>query len=213
MQITPISSIPRGIRGLPNPPPLIQDNQAPQADQLSQLLSRSTAEGNSNVGPLTPTPIGQGIPLTHKRIANRIAAVDYIDFMDLPPAKGKVKQIPATEGNIIVVQAADLMQQKKLIPNIVTWTQCFTIYMAVVTKQSSERAADLLIKIKWANLDPSLFALFRIGFHTYCTTESFPNVTSCWLRTHSYHCSYYREVGTWLHWVLDVHFISKNQLA
>ena len=101
------------------------------------------------MGPLTPTgslsPIGQCIPPIHKRIVDRIAAGDYLDFTDLPPAKGKVKQIPATEGNIIVVQAEDLMQQKKLIPDKAMWTQCFTIYMAVVTtKQSSERAADLL---------------------------------------------------------------------
>ena len=54
-------------------------------------------------------------------MADRIMAGDYIDFADLPPAKGKVKKIPATEGNIIVVQAADLMQLKKLIPDIATW--------------------------------------------------------------------------------------------
>ena len=57
-----------------------------------------------------------------------------IDFAELPPA---VKSIPhAAEGQIVVIQVADLMESRKLIPDLATWIQCFSIYAAVIiTKQ------------------------------------------------------------------------------
>ena len=48
------------------------------------------------------------------------------------------------EGHIIVVQAADLAQSRKLIPDLGTWSQCFAIFMAVVTAKEPDHSADLL---------------------------------------------------------------------
>ena len=53
-----------------------------------------------------------------------ILAGEYVDFADLPPAKGKVKSLPAPEGSVIIVQAYDLLQQKWLIPDLATLMQC-----------------------------------------------------------------------------------------
>ena len=44
----------------------------------------------------------------------------------------------------MVVQAADLVNTRKVIPDLATWVQCFTLYMAIVVKQEPERASSLL---------------------------------------------------------------------
>ena len=66
----------------------------------------------------------------------KVLAGEYIDFAKLPPAKGKVKSIPNTvEGQIVVVQTADLLETRKLIPDLATWVQCFGIYAAIITSK------------------------------------------------------------------------------
>ena len=56
-------------------------------------------------------PLGAGLAALHKKVVERIMACDYIDFNELPPAKGKMRPVPQTaEGQIIVVQAEDLLQ-------------------------------------------------------------------------------------------------------
>ena len=71
-------------------------------------------------------------------------AGEYIDFAELPPAKGKIKPIPIPDGNIILVQACDLLQQRKLIPDLGTWVQCFAVYASVICTKAPERTSDLL---------------------------------------------------------------------
>ena len=89
--------------------------------------------------------VGTGLPAVPKRTAEKIWAGKYVDFSELPPAKGRAKSFPSSiEGQIIVVQAADLAQSRKLIPDMGTWIQCFAVYLAVVTAKEPERAADLL---------------------------------------------------------------------
>ena len=52
--------------------------------------------------------VGSGLPPLPKKLVEQIRANEYIDFADLPPAKGKSRPLPQSlEGHIIVVQAAD----------------------------------------------------------------------------------------------------------
>ena len=56
--------------------------------------------------------------------ADSKSAEEYIDFTEPPPAHGKGRPMPQLlEGQIIVVQAAELMQVRKIIPDIATWMQ------------------------------------------------------------------------------------------
>ena len=48
------------------------------------------------------------------------------------------------EGQIIVLQAADLVQTKKTIPDYTTWSQCYAIYIAVLAAQQPQWLADLM---------------------------------------------------------------------
>ena len=104
--------------------------------------------------------LGSGLPAVPRKTAEKIWAGEYVDFSDLPPARGKSKSFPSSvEGHIIVVHAADLAQSRKLIPDLGTWAQCFALFMAVVTAKEPGRSADLLaylstiakasLKYKW----------------------------------------------------------------
>ena len=88
--------------------------------------------------------LGQYFPAVSKKLTDKILRGEYVEFSDLPPARGRVKSIPHSEGHIVVVQAADLVNTRKVIPDLATWVQCFTLYMAIVVKQEPERASSLL---------------------------------------------------------------------
>ena len=106
--------------------------------------------------------LGMGLPSIAKRIVDKIVANEYIDFADLPPGatKGKTKHLPQSlEGQIVVVQVADLFQQRRLIPDFATWAQCFAIFTAVISSREPNRVPDLMaylsiiakasLKYKW----------------------------------------------------------------
>ena len=94
-----------------------------------------------------------------RRLVDKIRAND---FADLPPAKGKSRPISqAGEGHVVVVQAEDLMQSRKIIPDLATWLQCFSLYVALLTTQQPERIPELMayqsiiakasMKYKWSS--------------------------------------------------------------
>ncbi len=122
---------------------------------ISSLLSGLQGSSHESIplaqlpNPPTKSPpsvfLGQGIPSIPRKMANRILAGEFVDFADLPPAKLKQKQVSApTEGNILLVQSSELLQQRKPIGDLPTWLQCFGCYMAVVTSRYPARVPDLI---------------------------------------------------------------------
>lgn len=88
---------------------------------------------------------GNGLPALPRKVVDRILANEYVDFAELPPAKGKVRGLNHSgEGQVILVQAEDLLQSKKMIPDLATWVQCFSVYVAVLARKQPERVPDLL---------------------------------------------------------------------
>ena len=105
--------------------------------------SSSPSESTETALPLIQ--VGSGLASLPKKLVEKIEAEEYIDFSELPPAKGKGRSMTqAFEGQIIVVQAADLMQTRKLIPDLATWVQCFGLFMAVVARKRPDRVPDLI---------------------------------------------------------------------
>ena len=89
--------------------------------------------------------MGCGLPAIPKKLAEKIVAGEYIDFSELPPAKGKGKSAAQSyEGQIVVVQATDLVQSRRLVPDLATWTQCFGLITAVLAKHQPGKVADLM---------------------------------------------------------------------
>ena len=98
---------------------LIQSTPRPQPPipSISHLLSSLPSEFQPHPASTEPAgspqiSLGHVLPSVSKRVGMRILAGEYVDFADLPPAKGKVKSLPAPEGSVIIVQAYDLLQQK-----------------------------------------------------------------------------------------------------
>ena len=112
--------------------------------QLLSNLSDYSASSKSIAIPAPQFAIGHGFPPIPKRLAERILAGEFVDLTELPPAKGKIRPLSAPEGSVLLVHAQDLMQQKKLIPDIPTWVQCFSHYAAIVCCKYPDRRADLL---------------------------------------------------------------------
>ena len=115
---------------------------------MSQLMSelKQKSEGLKIAHSMVTT--GEGLPSLPKKCVEKIRAGEFLDFAELPLAKGKVKSIPhAAEGQIVVIQAADLMESRKLIPDLATWIQCFSIYAPwpSVKNQSGQRTCWCII--------------------------------------------------------------------
>ena len=69
-----------------------------------------------------------------------------MDFSDLPPARGKARtphQSVTGEGQIVLVQAVDFADTKKIIPDLAVWLQCFALYVAALAP-SPDRLQDLM---------------------------------------------------------------------
>ena len=130
----------------------------------SSLVARLMGElqGKSDQAKAAPSmcATGEGLPALSKKLVDKILAGEFVDFADLPPAKGRVKaNTHAMEGQIVVIQAADLLENRKLIPDLATWVQCFIIYSAVLISKEPDRAKNLLaymsliakcsLKYKW----------------------------------------------------------------
>ena len=49
-----------------------------------------------------------------------------------------------TQGQVVVVQAADLIQSRKLVPDLATWMQCFGLFTAAVARKRPESIPDLM---------------------------------------------------------------------
>ena len=49
------------------------------------------------------------------------------------------------EGQVIMVQAADLLQARRIIPELETWLQCFAVYVATFSTNYPKRVPDLMV--------------------------------------------------------------------
>ena len=67
--------------------------------------------------------VGHGLPPVSNKLAHQILVGEFVDLAELPPAKGKVRPLQSPEGGVLLVSAHDLLQQKRLIPDLATWFQ------------------------------------------------------------------------------------------
>lgn len=107
-----------------------------QAGQGTEIV----AQESSGMG-VAPGP---GLAAVPKRVMEKIWNGEYVDFNELPPAKGKGRSVIQGEGQIVLVQAADLMATKKLIPDLGVWAQCFALYMAILAQKKPEKMPEML---------------------------------------------------------------------
>ena len=106
------------------------------ANILSQLSGGSTVT-KPPAAKLVPTV--PGLPALPTKLVERIVAGQYVDFTELPPAKGRTRILPSSEeGHIVLIRAEDLAGCRKLIPDLATWLQCFCIHAAVIVEHEPD---------------------------------------------------------------------------
>ena len=101
------------------------NNNLPKEEDLSRMLSKKLGDSTvaeSTLEPIQPlVSLGSGLAALPKKLVTKILANEYIDFAELPPARGKSKLMPQSlDGQIIVVQAVDLVQVRKIILDLAT---------------------------------------------------------------------------------------------
>ena len=89
-----------------------------------------TSCGSGATGTVVVAP---GIPAIKKWLAESILAGECIDLAELPPAKGRGKNLSGSlEGQVVLLHAADYLQTKWLIPDLATWLHCFVVKLVAV---------------------------------------------------------------------------------
>ena len=111
--------------------PIVSTGVVQLTDQATPCLGASSSPKASDTIVMAP-----GVPALRRSMVELIKAGKFVDLGELPPAKGFGKTTSAlssdTEGRIVLLQAAEYIQSKKHIPDLVTWMQCFAIYAAVL---------------------------------------------------------------------------------
>ena len=142
-----VSNLPQNLQILPALTTPAQED-AENTPNITQLLAELQPPRLPAHIPEKPAAqqvfLGHGLPPLPKALVDRILAGCYIDFADLPPAKGKIRPLPAPEGSVILVNTYEYLQQRRLIPDLATWLQCCALYTAVICSRNPGRLTDLL---------------------------------------------------------------------
>ena len=109
-----------------------------------------------------------------------------VDFAELPPAKGKGRAMPQSlEGQVIVVQAADLLQARKIIPDLATWLQCFSLYITTVATKFPERIPELMsYQMTIAKASQKYHWPSWVVYDQYFRQEADGNPMQSWAKVH-----------------------------
>ena len=74
---------------------------------------------------------------------------------------------PYLKGQVIVLQAEELIASRKLIHNFETWAQCFALFAAVVISHDPSRAGDLMAyshSMPWLRSIPGHLGSYMINY-------------------------------------------------
>ena len=114
-------------------------------------VSRKTASRNGQQGAprdeagSSLVQMGCGLPALSKKLMEKIEAGEYVDFTELPPAQGKGRSMSqAFDGQVVIVQAADVVQTRRLIPDLAMWVQCFGLVTAAMARLKPDKLPDMM---------------------------------------------------------------------
>ncbi len=128
-------------------PPCIQVRALAHPPPVTSLTSVGlTASGT------TPLPtahcktivVAPGLPALDRTMVELILAELFVDLAELPPAKGHA---PAATNRPLdsLTQPANPVKPKRLIPDLGTWVQCFSLYTAVLLTKHPHRATSIML--------------------------------------------------------------------
>ena len=121
---------------------------------MSQLLSKADVNGMASIFTATTKSaaemlLGHGLPPLPRKTVEKMINWEYVEFCELPPAKVSGLKSPIHDCSILLVQSADfLSHQRRLIPNITVWVQCFCVYSGVMAMKHPGCIPDMLAYMK-----------------------------------------------------------------
>ena len=99
--------------------------------------------------------VGDGLPATLKKLHTHILNWKCVDLAELRPVGplDKMNPVPDPQRFIIMPGMEVTRAAKKSIEDILTWVQCFTTYVAILSTKFPEAVPDLMaymLSIIWA---------------------------------------------------------------
>ena len=126
--------------------------------------SSGPAEKKSTEKETAKFKLGDTLPVVPARLVRRILRGDYVDMSDLMPESMDVEMRRAAGEE---EPKASAKASRKVVPDIVTWAQCFSFFAAVVSSEYPEKAKDL-----WAYQAMMVTAAKRFGGDGWRTYDS-----------------------------------------
>ena len=116
-------------------------------DASTSTSAASIAAALSSVSkPVAEVTLGRGIPALPKRMVEKMLAWEYVDLAELPPARANMaKEAMGTTPNVLLVQSLESVRHhRKIIPDITTWVQCYSIYVSVMATRHGDFVPELM---------------------------------------------------------------------
>ena len=153
-----LSNIPLTGGGDEDPPPKESDTWKDLQNWWDSLISSSGANGIIPVDQQGAC-IGEALPPVPKRLVSQIQKWEFIDMEELLP-EALVKARTVNQSTVVLVHC------KQPVTDILTWVQCFGVYVGILAKQFPDSEPELMsymiviIKVSrdyeglaWANYD------------------------------------------------------------
>jgi len=119
-----------------------EESSAQEMGETQVAMGKSKDEVEPSSQAMVTT--GTGLAALPKKLVSKILVNEYIDFTVLPPAKGKAHNVPQSlEGQVLVVQAAHLMQAQKLILDLAAWVR-FALYATTLLTHQPNRVSEMM---------------------------------------------------------------------
>ena len=104
----------------------------------------SSVGGSAGVKQLEkPFILSEGLPPVPYKLASKILRGEYIDMAELLRDNLEAQRRAASTA-VVTSHPAATPKNRREVPDILSWVQCFGVYMAVVTSTFPERTKELL---------------------------------------------------------------------
>ena len=142
---------------LPPLPPISSNAEIPSSsgarvtvvDSLSaagSLMSLLVPQSELEASKLPKVWVGDGLPAIPRRTYEKILRWEFVDMAELQPV-GELEKLSAEPDphRFVILPGLEVTQaRKKPIRDVLTWVQCFNIYIAVVAKKHSDMVPEML---------------------------------------------------------------------
>ena len=90
--------------------------------------------------------VGDGLPSVPKKLHEQMVRWEFVDFSELRPvgALEKLNEEHETQNYIIGPGFRVAKAKNKPVDDIMTWLQCFAVYVAVMSKDHPEVVPDMM---------------------------------------------------------------------